>query len=175
MAITPARPEELAEAQRALRAEIRVPKAEPRNVAIAAEINADSYFMFGRTRYKVPPLGYKLGVQLQELQLTIENLAQTEQEEAARQALTEQDKLAHLALLSRCYEQAVNIFWQACHPAVWYKRWGHQRTNPFLGCTSQEIGELLGFFFMCRMKSRVSMQGSLASRPSLSISTPRTT
>lgn len=180
MPIRPASPEDYDQAQVDLRRELRAPTTEVRNVAIAAETHADSYFSYRGVMYKAPPLSYKLGVQLQEIQLAIGKLVQEEEALTARIAAApsekdDEDRIQMLTGLLACYERAVGLFWQACFPLAWWKRRRHTRTNPFTECTSKEIGELLGFFFMCRMKSRVGMVGTLANRPSLSLSTPTTT
>ena len=175
MAIVPALPEELEEGQRLLRAEIRAPQAEARNVALATEIDADSYFEFRGTNYKVPPLSYKLGVQLQEIQFFLESLVRKEQFTKDLQDLDLDGQIVHLQQLQLAYEQAIALFQKCCYPLAFWKRRRHKRQNPFLTCTSQEIAELLSFFSMCRMRSRVTFQGSLANRPSLSTSMQSTT
>lgn len=168
MAIRPALPEEYDAAQKLLRAEIRVPRAEARNVAIAASPDADSYFRFRGVLYKAPPLSYEVGIQLQEIHMQIENLSKLEKSLVDLDALPHEEKIRHLQLLQHCYERAAEFFQRACFPVSFWRRRKHKRKNPFTTCTSQEVGELLGFFSMCRMKSRVSIMGSLANRPSLS-------
>lgn len=175
MAITPARPEEYEEAQRILRTEVRAPTVEARNVALATETDTTSYFDFDGTTYKVPPVPYNLGVQLQEIKLELDRLVVIEKATDNLKDATLPEKTRHLEAILLCYERAVDIFWKASHPLAWWKRRRHKTTNPFLGITSQqEVGELLGFFFMCRMKSRVTIQGGLVNRPSLSTLTQRT-
>ena len=168
MAIVPARPEEYEEAQQLLRAEIRAPRAEARNVALATEIDADSYFEFRGTNYKAPPLSYALGVQLQEVQLRLQSLAMYENETKDLAGVELDKQIKHLEQLHLAYMQAVTLFQRCCFPLAFWKRRGHRKNNPFTTCTSQEIAELLSFFSMCRMRSRVVMHGSSANRPSLS-------
>ncbi len=171
MALVPARTEDFEAAQKVLRSEIRSPSVEARNVASAAETSANSYITFRRVLYVSPPLSWKIGAQLQEIHLEIERLVKKEQNGLPLEEWPDQERLDHLNHLLLCYQSAVSFFWTACKPVSWLKRWRFRKTNPFQDCSSQEIGELIGFFSMCRMKSRVSMVASSANRPSLSLST----
>lgn len=182
MAIQPAPPEAYEEAQRSLRAEVRAPRAEARNVAIATETHADSYFTHDGILYKAPPVGYKLGVQLQEIQLHITNLVKDEEQQKiyaetgnAAMIWSEEQQVDHLTTLLATYERCSGLFWQCCAPVAFWKRRRFKKVNPFINCTAQEVGELLGFFYMCRMRSRVELGISTANRPSLStLTTPMT-
>lgn len=175
MSLIPASPEAYEEAQRVLRAGLRLPIAEVRNTAVAADINAPSLVTFRGTAYKVEALPYRLGLQFHEIHLEIDRLAKLEEKAEATGTISPEAQATHLEQLLACYERAVVLFWEAAIPLAWWKRRRYRKVNPFLDCSQQELGELLGFFFMCRMKSSVSVQGGLMTRPSLSLSTRRMT
>lgn len=171
MGIKPSSPEAVERAQTMLRATVRPPTSEARNVAAAADIDANSYFSYNGVYYKAPPLDYRLGIQLQEILVEIHRLGTIEEE------LDQDNKVpdeSHIRQLLVCYDKAVLLFQQACMPVAFWKRRQHRRKNPFDGCSSGEIGYFLNFFFTCRTKSRVRPQESLVFRPSLSLSTQQT-
>lgn len=168
MALVPAQAEELDATQQYLRSEFRPPQAAVRNVAIAAETTADSYFDFRGVTYKVPAISYAIGVQLQEIHLEIERLSELEQQHGTT-TLTKEQAIEQMEKLMICYERAARFFHAAAFPLSFWRRWSYKRHNPFVTCTAKEVGELLAFFSMCRMKSRVSIKGSSATRPSVSL------
>lgn len=174
MPLTPALPEEFEAAQIYLRSEVRVPKTEARNAALAADIMEHSDFSYRGTRYRTPPLSYQLGVQLQEIQLILRTVAQFEESPEFKD-LSDERRQQYMETLLGTYERAILLFWKASYPLAFWKRWKHKRTNPFTDCSSSEIVELLSFFFTCRMKSRVIIQGGLATRPSLTMLTQQMT
>lgn len=174
MPLIPATAEELALTQQELRGELRPPVSEARNVAVAAETNADTMLVFRRVTYVVPPLPYNLGVQLQEIEVEIRRLAEWA-EQMPMDKWTPVDREQYMLHLVVCYERAIDLFWKVAYPLMPWRRLFYRKTlfrrpakNPFLQCSHKEIGELLGFFFECRMKSRVSLVGSSVLRPSVS-------
>lgn len=172
MAIKTAAPESVEQAQEMLRAAVKPPRSEVRNVAIAAESEADSYFKYRGTHYKAPPLSYDIGIQLQEILVEANTLGEREERD---EIVTEADQKAHMLHLLLCYQRAIALFQRSCYPVAFWKRWWHKRRNPFITCSGGEIGQLLSFFSTCRTKSRVRLLGSSAFRPSLTLSMPPTT
>lgn len=173
MALLPATPEEVEEVQRLLRRELRVPTAEARNVATATELDAVSYFRYRGTAYRAEPLSYRLGARLQEVKYELDRLAEIERQREESE-WTENEKARHMTMLLEVLEAAVTLFHLCCEPVAFWKRPRFRRVNPFVNASLGEITDLLGFFFTCRMRSRVSILGGSAMRPSLSMSTTQT-
>lgn len=168
MALKTSSPEDLAKGQEYLRTLVKPPVTEVRNVATATELNADTYFQFKGAWYKAPPLDYRLGIQLQEILLEIHRLGQ-QADDKAEHLQTDAGMIAHLQQLKLCYERAAKLFHDCCTPIVFWRRWRWKRYNPFSSCSSQEVAELLNFFSLCRMKSRVRLMENSVARPSLSM------
>jgi hypothetical protein len=176
MTLRASTPEQLQGGQEFLQELVRPPTAEVRNVASAADIDANSYFDYRGVYYKAPPLSHRVGIQLQEVLLEISRLGEYERQ---NEEMDEDVAIKHLEQLQRCYERAVTLFKIACkpvNPIRWLWRTVVRRKyNPFAEASGQEISDLIHFFSSCRTKSRVRQAGSLAHRQSLSLSMQRTT
>lgn len=171
MALLPATAEDFAQAQVDLRQFVRAPSVEARNVAVAADTGSAVYFTFRNALYKAEPLSYRLGIQIQEINIEVQRL-NTFEATTPVTSMTDDQRIVHMRSLLAAYESAEDLFWKASLPVNWFSRRGYRKNNPFkkAGLSSGEVGELLGFFWECRMKSRVNLLGGLGNRPSLSLS-----
>lgn len=160
--------EEKAEAQRELRAHLRVTRgpvddAEPtslippvKNVGMATALGDTRVLRFRVWQFVVPPVSYRDGVALDALQIRL-----------ARLGDTPHDDLARLREVEEALEEAVGLFRRLVRPASWLGRacWW-LIPNPFADATEGEIGHLFAYFTACRMRSGVRPADSTPARRS---------
>ncbi|HYC31120.1 MAG TPA: hypothetical protein VEB59_02470 [Gemmatimonadales bacterium] len=147
---------------------------EPRNLALALSLGEAEVLQFRNRVFRVPPVPYPSGLRLQAILRRLERLKGLPEDEAM---LTELLGLLH---------EAVQLFHSLVRPAtLWDRLFWRLRANPFLHATETEVGELLGFFSVCRTSSSVrppnatpavrspSLTSPTTSRPSFSVSAGR--
>lgn len=155
-------PEQVEEANAALEAEVagkmrrlesRIP--EPANHDFALALSQTATLQFRARRFFVPPVPYPAGIRLTKIYAALKRLGGADENDADG-----------IRALLEVMEEAVDLFWALVKPVtLWDRLLWRVRSNPFLHCTEQEIGELIGFFFVCRTRSRVRL-------PNRPISTP---
>jgi hypothetical protein len=134
MPIRPVSQEGVNRVQKHLREQLRDP--EVKNGAPVRRLSLPDHIEFMRRRYEVPPVPYRKGTRLLEI----------------RREMKDADDVRAVKLV----DEAVALFRELVVPegrirrALW--RWW---PNPFRYASDQEVGELLGFFSLCRTKSRV--------------------
>lgn len=151
MAIRPTDPKVLAGAQAELIEHARrtAPSHSVRNAAAVVELSSPQRFSFRGRLFEVPPLGFKKGIELQEIAMAIESM-------------TDQPTSVHdYELMLALFEDAVALFWSFVKPVHWFSRmFWRWRGNPFANAEIGEVAELLGFFLPCRMRSSVQVEPS---------------
>jgi hypothetical protein len=135
--------ERLAQVQAALEEEIRASQPELRNLEPAADLFGEAVLEYRGRTYQVPPVPFVFGVALVALQERIRRM-----QDAPEGA----DALAELHAVLR---EAVALFPRLVRHTGWRRPLGRLLPNPFRTASEFEVGELLGFFSGCRMRSRV--------------------
>lgn len=146
----------------------------PENHEYALSLQGVTELHFGSRTFRIPPVPFPAGVRLQHVQQRLGKIKGSDEADAD----VMRDLLGVL-------EEAVDVFWSLIEPvSLWDRLVWRWRANPFLECTENEIGELLGLFCACRMRSRIRPQTPAASAippyrmsrknaPSLPTSVPR--
>jgi len=141
--ITASTAEDQARAQTALRAAFDTPPATVSNVASVLDLETSSLFEFHGRLYVVKPLSWKDGLVLQKLWHRLE---------ALRRAPNDLTAVQELYDLMQAF---VGMVKSLVKPKSWATRLIWRWHNPFEQCTEQELGEIMGFFSACRMKSSI--------------------
>lgn len=120
-----------------------------KNASFAADLNEPNYLVYRQRKYKVRPLTFTVGIELQELAVRLESMAdQPETNETLQEMLS-------------ILQDAVALFWAAAQPLGLLRRLTrHWLSNPFETATNQEVAELLGFFLQSRTRSSVQVLAS---------------
>lgn len=140
--------EELRVVQELLQEKVPKPTVEIANTGTAAGLNDQLVLGFRGHLYRVPPIPYKIGIQLERLRLGLEKEAELGEETDGAM-----DRLEAL------FKQAVPLFKEAVTPVAPFRRifWKH-RKNPFLLASPTDIAAMLHFFSLCRTRSAVRLQ-----------------
>jgi hypothetical protein len=131
----------LTQVQAALDEELRASQPEVRNLSATGALFGSDTLEYRGRRYEVPPVPFALGVALLELQ-----------ERAGRLQGDVADPAAELGAI---LTGAVEIFPRLVRPTGWRRLVWPLLPNPFRAASEYEVGELIGFFSGCRMRSRV--------------------
>ena len=138
MGVQPLSPERFLEASAAFLAE-QGPQQAPEVLNTGAVVGLDGVRVLeyrGR-RYAVPPVPYTAGLKLQQIVRTFERLANDPNASEADALATANEAVGLFASLVR---------------RPWYARF---LPNPFRRASDAEVGQLLHFFWMCRMSTGV--------------------
>ena len=135
--------ERLAQVQAALAREARANEPEVRNLGPVQDLSRPLPLEFRGHTYLVPPVPFVFGVRLVGLQ------------ERVRRLQERPDSPEALGELRAILEDAVEIFPRLARPTGWRRLFRRVLPNPFRQASEFEIGELIGFFSGCRMRSRV--------------------
>ena len=141
--IRPHTEDRLAQVQAALAEEARANTPEVRNLGPAQDLSRPLPLEFRGRTYLVPPVPFVFGVALVGLQERVRRL----------QGLPE--GADYLRELQAILDEAVETFPALVRPVGWRRLFWRFTPNPFRHASEFEIGELLGFFLGCRMRSRV--------------------
>jgi hypothetical protein len=152
-------PEQQDHAQAQLKALFQAPAVDLKNVGTVLALEASGRFAYRGKSYVVPPVPYTQGLQLHQIFLRLQALGSKQENEAALQEL--------FSLMSA----AVMLFKGLVRPTSWWQRLTWRWQQPFADVTEKEVGELMGFFFVCRMKSSIVIPGVISSEVE-SLSTP---
>lgn len=166
MPITPLAPERIAETQAILRAQLRVatPSSVVRNATLAADLDVTTTLVYRRRLYKVPPVSFRVGIELQEIAARLDELTNVPETD---ESLTE---------LLAMFQDAVALFHRCIVPSTFIGRlFWRRRSNPFYNATSGEVAELLGFFSQCRTRSSVRVLPSDSVRARLKFRSTQST
>ena len=150
--IQPHTEERLAQVQAALEEELRANQPEIRNLSATGALFGSDTLEYRGRRYEVPPVPFALGVALLELQ------------ERAGRLQGDVAGIDPAAELGAILNRAVAIFPQLVRPVGWRRLLWPLLPNPFRKASEYEVGELLGFFSGCRMRSRVRHPSPRTSR-----------
>lgn len=162
MAVFPASDAQVEKAQSELRQLVGTGISRPRNVNLATNLRGDTFFTFRGRPFRVPPVPYNLGAQLQANYMVIHEMGKLEDEEANRPEQIQRykeiaaDCVALFHLLVKPMRLGDRLFWRYL-------------SNPFGNASDLEVGELLSFFSLCRTRSGVQLRGGSALTPSPSI------
>lgn len=141
--IQPHSEERLAQVQAALAEEIRASEPEVRNLGPVQDLSGPLPLEFRGRTYLVPPVPFVFGVRLVGLQ---ERVRKLQDQPESEEALDELRSILH---------EAVALFPSLVRPTGWRRLFGRVLPNPFRNASEFEIGELMGFFSGCRMRSSV--------------------
>lgn len=136
------KPEEQAAAQEDLRKMAVNSSEEVGNVGLASDMAGPAYLIFGPHRYRVQPVPYRYGIELEEIRLKMDQLVEEKQTPEVNTQMGE------------LYDRAVNLFPKLVQPTF-----GAQRLlwrwvpNPFRNASPVDVATLLYFFCSCRMRS----------------------
>jgi hypothetical protein len=167
MAVVPFTKEQIERTQAELRSELRLvtgPGEEspvPVNQHLVEALKGDETLYYRGRRFKVRAFGFIEGARLSVLETRYSNLTVKEKARNAQRESGGQVELnpADLREMLDVLEDTIALFRDLVVPRGWFERllWPLLK-NPFENATEQEIGELLGFFFVCRMKSGVRFE-----------------
>jgi hypothetical protein len=141
--IRPHTEDRLAQVQAAMAEQATAREPANRNLGPVLDLSRPLPLEFRGQTYLVPPVPYAVGVALVGLQERVRRLqGQPESEET----LTELRDILH---------DAVALFPSLVRPTGWRRLFRRVLPNPFRKASEFEIGELIGFFSGCRMRSGV--------------------
>lgn len=141
----------------------------PANLDIIRALSGNEQLYFRGRRFKVRPVGFTEGARLSVLEARYANESLKEKEQRGKRLageivpVTVEDIKEKLDIL----EDTIALFRDLVRPIGLIERllWRWLK-NPFENATEKELGELLGFFFVCRMKSGVRfVSKSTSTRP----------
>ncbi|HEX2091819.1 MAG TPA: hypothetical protein VHG28_05420 [Longimicrobiaceae bacterium] len=141
--LLPHNEERLAQVQAALAEQARASEPEVRNLGPVLDLSRPLPLEFRGYTYLVPPVPFVFGVRLVGLQ------------ERVRRLQDRPDSPESLDELQAILEEAVELFPRLARPTGWRRLFRRVLPNPFRSASEFEIGELIGFFSGCRMRSRV--------------------
>ncbi len=141
--ILPHTEDRLDQVQATLAAEVRANEPETRNLGPVQDLSRPLPLEFRGRTYLVPPVPFVFGVALVGLQ------------ERVRRLQDQPDSTEMLAELERIMHEAVALFPALVRPAGWRRLVWRLLPNPFRNASEFEVGELIGFFSGCRMRSGV--------------------
>jgi len=125
-------------------------KTVQRNTALASDMEAEAVLRFNGSRYLVPPVPYKLGNVLQDMMLRLQEYGAT-----ASPDMEDEDDM------DRMVQDGIALFPRLCYPESLIRRLLRPfLPNPFSNISVAEFGDLLGFFWGCRMRSSVQFPSS---------------
>jgi hypothetical protein len=164
MPIAPIPQEQYEEVQAQLRKEL-MPHLEgdqirpaPANMLLVKQLGTDTELWFRGRRFRVPPVGFKDGAELSEIETKFYNFAVQEKRLAALKEGGDQIDVPYEMLKDQLelMEKTVALFRKLVRPwgAIERLLWPFL-SNPFEAATETEVGQLLGFFWSCRRKSGV--------------------
>jgi hypothetical protein len=167
MPVAPIAKEQLERTQQWLRSELKLvggteeAKPVPANLRLVEALVGDELLRYRGRRFRVKPVGFIEGARLSVLEtryanLTIKEKERNEKKERGERVELNMDEIKEtLDVL----EDTIKLFRDLVEPRGWFERllWPMLK-NPFDNATEKEIGELLGFFFVCRMKSGVRFE-----------------
>lgn len=139
----------VAAAQTRLREMFKAPTVEVKNVAAAAFLESISVLQFRNSLYHVPPIPWAVGLQLQRCYIRLQNISILDESADVNQSMKNLEDLEVLMF------EVVQFFKDLVRPLSPWQRLTWRWRQPFLDVSQQELGELLGFFSACRMKSSV--------------------
>lgn len=127
-------------------------KSEVKNIDPAMNLESTSIMQFRGRLYRVPPVGWQAGLELQRQYLKLQDLQRKEDQ-------IPDDKYAssieHLKEMEILMNRMFRFFKSLCSPMSWWETITWRFRDPFQDATQQELGEMLGFFFECRTKSSI--------------------
>lgn len=159
---SPERMEQVRAAQRAvLEGSVRASRPRTLNfeaVRVLCDLEELRSIRFRARAYDVLPVGYVDGLVLDQLAGRLRK---------SRDLASQPDQLAELRAVM---DEAVVVFARLVRPRGRLRRIAWRvglRANPFLAASEADVGALLGFFWLCRMKSSVqpTLQHSDSARP----------
>lgn len=146
--------------QAELRQQVKPTKQELGNVGLAADMLGPAYIRYGRYRYRVDPISYPLGIELEEIKLKLDELADLPPTHENNMALLE------------TFDRAVQLFPKVVKPMFGFQKLLWRFTsNPFRGASASDIFQLLYFFCSCRTRSVVRFEETSLLRKSRSSTT----
>lgn len=116
------------------------------NAVAATAMGVDAVLPFNNRLYDVPPVPWPDGIVLQKIRNESERL---------------KGRMGEPEVPDRVYallERSVDVMGGLIRPRGRFRRFAWRlglRRNPFRNCSEKEVGELLDFFWVCRMKSNV--------------------
>lgn len=155
--------ENIEAAQLLLRDRFKPAEHSLQNVDAAMALDQTSVVRYRGRGYRVPPVPYDQGLQLQRLHLELLALTKDEAPETAEQ----------LEQVLVILQDLLPLFKQLCRPTALFERLTWRWRRPFDDASQSELGELLGFFSACRTKSTVEFPHAMGRR-SASLSTRST-
>lgn len=141
--IRPHTEERLAQVQAALAAEVRANEPEVKNLGPLQDLSRPLPLEFRGRTYLVPPVPFVFGVALVGLQ---ERVRRLQDQPESPEMLAELESIMH---------EAVALFPSLALPTGWRRLFRRLLPNPFRNASEFEVGELIGFFSGCRMRSGV--------------------
>lgn len=131
------------------------------NVGLASDLAGPAYLTYRTFRYRVPPVPYQLGIELEEIRLKIDI------------ATSDEPSVEQNRQLGELYTRAVALFPKLVKPTFGVQRllW-RWASNPFQTASPLDVATLIYFFCSCRMRSDLRLEAtSLArkSRPSTTL------
>lgn len=143
------------EAQRELRRFATNVTEEIGNVGLASDLTGPAYLVYGRHRYRVPPVPYKLGIELEEIRLKMDQLT------------TDEMTVEQNVQLGELYTRAVALFPKLVKPTfgIQILLW-RVASNPFRNASPLDVATLIYFFCSCRMRSDLRLEKTSLARKS---------
>lgn len=132
-----------------------VVKEEIGNVGLSSDMLGPTYLVYGPHRYKVPPVPYKIGIELEEIRLRMDQLTNDEPS-------VEQNRQ-----MGELYSRAVDLFPKLVQPTFGAQRllW-RWTSNPFQNASPLDVATLIYFFCSCRMRSSLRLEETSLARKS---------
>lgn len=157
--------EELEVAQQFLQESLPKTRHEQANTDTAAGLTQNLVLTFRGHLYKVPPIPYRVGVQLERVRL---QMSECEDQD---------DTVANLNQFEAMLDGLIPLFKMLVMPVDLIQRIGWRwRKNPFADASAVDVMTLLHFFLLCRTKSSVKLVDGSGFMPQPSLSTtPQTT
>jgi hypothetical protein len=153
------------------------PQPAPANVDLLNALAGDEILHYRGRRFRVLPVGFLEGAKLSELEARYANQALKDKARRERRDAGEvvEVDVASIKEMLDVLEDTIALFWRLVKPISLIERllWRWLK-NPFENATEKELGVMLGFFFVCRMKSGVRFSSAGRSRGSRSRSISET-
>lgn len=116
---------------------------ETANVDNLLDLDGDRYLEFAGRRYRVPPVPFRAGVELQAIGAALERLKAADN--------TPKNRLEY----REACERLARVCWSLVRPTGWRRLLRRLLPNPFARATEGELGVLHRFFSACRTTSSV--------------------
>lgn len=161
MGLVPVTAEQETGTQHRLREMFRPPETSVGNVDLATSLQGDTYLIYNSYQYRVAPVPYTLGLQLEELKIKLDKLASVPDD------LPEEELLRYNQQTQEVFDKAIALFRKLVRPLFLPQLllWRFV-SNPFGNASPSDVATLIHFFCLCRMRSVVRL-GTLGSPPRL--------